>query len=504
MQFHRDFTSRSCYHMLESWLASYLPPTRETVPGCDLDHIVCLGQKGKWTAYFSQESVRQAGELGLAFLSNPAAVQRHITVSGQVGEACLLTCPDVNTHQVEHLTDEELARSLETFFAAYRLLQAYYQISGTYFMAPASARVMEELDAPPAQQGHLFSLVTIGDQRGLKIFQEKHAWLTLLLEASVPDLTDDHLNDLLQHHNRLYAYVGDHSDNLGSDTLEQFYARFKRDAHLSQEEIRQKLKELKSHQDLLQKRREQALATCKFSQATRLLVDSLATIGVHRLQLREIFTIATHQSYSLVQRVFRKYQEHIGPLDQDLLRQLSVDEVLAIARGEKLDQSCVAKRFSHGFCSVYKGSKQEASDEEAIQRVEALLGSARKEKFQEDEVKGVVGNAGPIVRGKAFVLHPGLSREEQVRLCRSEMQQGDILVAGMTYPSLVPACEMAGALVTDFGGVTCHAVIIAREFDIPCIVGTDHATQAVQTGDMVEVDTSTQCVRILHRKMSID
>ncbi len=68
------------------------------------------------------------------------------------------------------------------------------------------------------------------------------------------------------------------------------------------------------------------------------------------------------------------------------------------------------------------------------------------------------------------------------------VQPGEILVTTMTRPQYNSAIKKAAAIVTDEGGILCHAAILAREFDIPCIVGTKNATQFLHTGDMVEVD----------------
>ncbi len=73
--------------------------------------------------------------------------------------------------------------------------------------------------------------------------------------------------------------------------------------------------------------------------------------------------------------------------------------------------------------------------------------------------------------------------------------KGDILVAGMTRPPFIPLMKKAGAVVTDAGGVLCHAAIVAREFRIPCVVGTLTATRALKDGDMVEVDAVKGTVR---------
>ena len=65
---------------------------------------------------------------------------------------------------------------------------------------------------------------------------------------------------------------------------------------------------------------------------------------------------------------------------------------------------------------------------------------------------------------------------------------------------MVMIAERACAIVTDEGGVTSHAAVIAREFGIPCIVGTRGATKALKTGDLVEVDADKGLVRILKEK----
>ena len=61
----------------------------------------------------------------------------------------------------------------------------------------------------------------------------------------------------------------------------------------------------------------------------------------------------------------------------------------------------------------------------------------------------------------------------------------------------MPAMEKAAAFVTDEGGITCHAAIVAREMKKPCIIGTKIATKVLKDGDLVEVDAEKGIVRIL-------
>ena len=68
------------------------------------------------------------------------------------------------------------------------------------------------------------------------------------------------------------------------------------------------------------------------------------------------------------------------------------------------------------------------------------------------------------------------------------LQPGEVLVAPMTNPDWVPTIRRAAALVTDGGGMTCHAAIVARELGVPCVVGTGHATTTLHDGERVTVD----------------
>jgi phosphohistidine swiveling domain-containing protein len=102
------------------------------------------------------------------------------------------------------------------------------------------------------------------------------------------------------------------------------------------------------------------------------------------------------------------------------------------------------------------------------------------------EVKGSVAFPGKA-QGKAAVV---MSSAEI-----GKVNDGDVLVCPMTNPDFMTGAEKACAIVTDHGGVLCHAAIISREFQIPCVIGTGHATKVFKDGDVVEVDAEKGVVR---------
>jgi pyruvate,water dikinase len=70
------------------------------------------------------------------------------------------------------------------------------------------------------------------------------------------------------------------------------------------------------------------------------------------------------------------------------------------------------------------------------------------------------------------------------------MRDGDVLVTHMTAPDWTALMRRAAAIVTDSGGMTCHAAIVSRELGIPCVVGTSEATRVLRDGELVTVDAT--------------
>jgi phosphohistidine swiveling domain-containing protein len=92
--------------------------------------------------------------------------------------------------------------------------------------------------------------------------------------------------------------------------------------------------------------------------------------------------------------------------------------------------------------------------------------------------------------GKVRIVHP-----EKID---AEFQPGEVLVCVMTTPQHVPLMKRAAAIITDQGGILCHAAIVARELGIPCIVGTNNATSILADGDKVSVNATNGTVSIIN------
>jgi len=120
-----------------------------------------------------------------------------------------------------------------------------------------------------------------------------------------------------------------------------------------------------------------------------------------------------------------------------------------------------------------------------------------KERAETIAAKAAAADMVPVLRGLPASpgVHAGkaevvMSPQEAER----KIKKGDILVTRMTNPDWVPYMKRAGAVITDDGGVTCHAAIVSRELGIPCIVGAKNATKVLKTGREYTIDAKSGAV----------
>lgn len=164
------------------------------------------------------------------------------------------------------------------------------------------------------------------------------------------------------------------------------------------------------------------------------------------------------------------------PGDKATAQVLSDDEILNLAEiGEKVEKHYDSPQDVEWAYEAEKLYLLQARP------ITVLYGKeSDREEIREDEndiiIKGLGASPG-IGIGKTRIIS---STKELDRV-----KEGDILVATMTNPDMVPAMKRASAILTDEGGMTCHAAIVSRELGIPCVVGTGDATK--QLGNDMEI-----------------
>lgn len=220
---------------------------------------------------------------------------------------------------------------------------------------------------------------------------------------------------------------------------------------------------------------------------------------------RELFTVkqymreASLRAGSEVRGLFTEISKRLGFTYKELLY-FTPPEVVETLEGSVPEAGVIHQRLEGGFGLYLLDDKLRiVVGEELAKDVAAATG----EEPEVDELMGGIAYPGRY-EGPVKVIH--------VREGSDKMQGGDVLVAPMTDPYILPAMLKAGAIVTDEGGLLSHAAIVSREWRIPCIVGTERATKVLQDGDVVEVDAEVThigagrrgIVRILRKAQAVD
>ncbi len=248
--------------------------------------------------------------------------------------------------------------------------------------------------------------------------------------------------------------------------------------------LRENLRHLDNHAEEILSRRKKLLKKYKLSKKFAHLLDVADKYTfLHDLR-KEMQVKNVHSSQIFLKEIARRTGYKTSDLEW-----LWTNEILEILAGKKLDNKIIKKRKKCYFVLIANGKFKETLGEEGVK--------IRKKELEikldnSGIIKGQIGQKGKI-KGIVKVC---AGAEDALR----KIKNGNILVCGMTLPEYVPAMKKAGAIITDEGGITCHAAIISRELKIPCVTGTKIATQVLKDGDCVEVDANQGIVKILKIK----
>ena len=137
-----------------------------------------------------------------------------------------------------------------------------------------------------------------------------------------------------------------------------------------------------------------------------------------------------------------------------------------------------------------------------LDRKEIILSGSKASELLEYYSKKVSGEVG-VVNGRT--AYSGIV-QGRVRIVLgkddfSKFIDGEILVISMTTPDFILLMKKAAAIVTDEGGLSCHAAIVSREMKVPCVIGCKNVTVMLNDGDLVEVDASNGVVKVLENAL---
>ncbi|MEW5955215.1 MAG: PEP-utilizing enzyme [Candidatus Micrarchaeota archaeon] len=229
---------------------------------------------------------------------------------------------------------------------------------------------------------------------------------------------------------------------------------------------------------IAEQKRSQALSKLNLTAEERALFDVASEVIFFKADRKDIF----FKSYFQTRRLLEEIGARTGLSLQQVRFMLPAEVKAALLEGKKDAELFDARREF----SVVVSENDETRVLLGAEAKAELVKVEQRELSQARGLKGTCASPGYAKGIAKIVLTPA---------DMAKFNKGDVLVAQATNPDIVMAMKKAAAIVTNTGGLTCHAAIVSRELGIPCLVGTGVATDVISDGDFVEVDATNGKVR---------
>ncbi|MBW2978146.1 hypothetical protein KY331_04840 [Candidatus Woesearchaeota archaeon] len=249
--------------------------------------------------------------------------------------------------------------------------------------------------------------------------------------------------------------------------------------HSSKKKIQEEITQIEENFKKIHKEKKLLIKKLKLTRQDKQDIE-FAELTTYWIDQRKIGMMKHfHYFLDLLKEISEKFE-----IDYSTLTLYTVKEVRSLLKtGKKVDKKLINKRYD-SIMNVYERDNKVSSFFGKEGYMLYKLASEVKVK----EIKGLVASRTDLAKitGKARIIEEPL---------KQKFNKGDILVTSMTRIEFVPLMRKAKAIITNEGGISCHAAIVSRELGIPCIIGTRVATRILKNGDKVELDMEEGVVK---------
>ncbi|NIO44504.1 MAG: hypothetical protein GTN36_03030 [Candidatus Aenigmarchaeota archaeon] len=251
-------------------------------------------------------------------------------------------------------------------------------------------------------------------------------------------------------------------------------------------DIDQILSEMNTYTEKVMEEKKEFIEKLNLNEVTKTLIKLTEEFCILQDRRKAYNFMANHYLELFAQEIAKRFN-----MDVYDVKTLLPEEVKQLIE-DKLDKSIIQERSPMFVINITKDDMKIITGEEAKKINSAY--SVIKKIDQSRVIQGVLASRGKsyYFRGVAKIL----SSPKEV----DKINEGDILITKMTSPDYIIAMRKAGAIITDEGGILCHAAVVSRELGISCIVGTKIATKMIKDGDVIEIHGGRGSVKIIERK----
>ncbi len=405
----------------------------------------------------------------------------------QYGESALSFSHEIKNKKMTDKPTQELMQLLEKFDEKSLNLLVFTSPTHPIALAVESElrKILEDKINRNVEIDHLLTVLTFPTRENTPVIENKEL-MQIALEIQMLKTIPHNFSELptalkvkLQQHANKFGFLGARGAGLQSWATEDLYKRatdvarsvgLEEKIEKSQHEAAENRKEVEKIENEL-----------KFSAGQRELVDAAKLLVWFRTYRTEVM----YHIYADIENLLIEIANKFG-YSLEEIKTMSTAEILNIPK-LKVERKTLEQR-NKAFAILLENSKVREVKGKELEELQKIFTATRT---NISELRGTVACRGKVT-GKAKIVLTSAELDK--------VQVGDILITNMTTPDFVPAMQRAAAFVTNEGGITCHAAIISRELNKPCVIATKMATIVFKDGDLVEVDAIAGIVRKLPQR----
>jgi len=489
--FEKRWEAKHPIYRLEANTRAYVEYPK--VPGCECKHMITSINNIVCTIYYDKEELKNAINVGDKVINNYKEVKEFIKKTKTAKDKLLKISRDIYSKDLSLINDKELKDIYKEYFNSFINLLAYYNLSRPDYLIKIDQKIKKVIASKEFdlnKRDELFEKITKPISNNILI---EHEIAQLKFALCMLDKDKD-LNKKLSDLIKNYSWISTQENNPSLD--ESYYIReAKKFLSLGREGLKKRINDLENKPTLELNNKKDIAKKYKLSDSFLKLTKSVSGLAELRLNIRFWWTESSYRASNL----FKELNKRIGLRDKKFIHwyyseYLLEEEVYNSLDGEiKISKKEVESRIKKSLILMIDKKVEFFSGEKAVKKESKYI--FKKDYSKIKTLKGQTANRG-IVRGRVWVISPEtLNQVEKA----NKMKKDHILVAAMTRPQFIEGINKAKAILTDEGGITCHAAIISRELSKPCVVGTKIATKVLKDGDLVEVDANKGIVKIIKR-----
>ena len=352
-----------------------------------------------------------------------------------------------------------------------------------YFEVVATRKLEDSLNKNGVKisSDELFRLASVDNYRSL-VVKENEDLLKIAIKF-YDDQKSKELSIYLKNHVDKFSYFELHASTRSLLTEKDFKKRLKELFKLKRNNLINRLRDLQHDNENLRRDKKRIKSKYKFSNFEKQIIRFFELSSEIKVKITDWVCLL---NYLIVKDagVFSKKWK----INKENFYLLLPQEIIKFSN-LKADKNVIRLLNYRRFAVIwYKNGKLKKFWGAEAKKV--FNSKIKKEKIEANEIIGT-----PIFEGK---LRGTVKIVKSIKDF-SKVKNGNILVTSDTTPDFVPIFKKVTGIITDEGGVICHAAIVAREMKIPCVVGTKIATKVLKDDDLVELDAIRGIIKKLKK-----